>query len=177
VSDATGLLSRTEYLYDGRGRLVEERTLDPLGNLQSSLEYVYEDDRIVRTLASDASGVTRLESVYSYDGPVPVSVEYRGPGGSLEAVFQREMDGERILEERTVLPDGTVETRRRFEYSGNRLAGEVFEFGTVPSKSVRYEYDADGNILRETWSNASGRDYEIIERQWRLFEISSEEGA
>lgn len=177
MSDRYGLVSTTLYETDSEGMVTRETKQDPLGTNLSIVDFEYENGLVTRSIASDGEGTPLLSAEYSYIDNMIVLVEYLLPGGKEEARFTRTLDNGRAVEEQTVLPDGTVESGRVFEYEGDVLIREIHSAAGNTTKSVRYDYDGDGNIIRETWTNRNGRDYEILERRWILIEEPIQGGA
>ncbi|MDF1567445.1 MAG: hypothetical protein RQ801_13820 [Spirochaetaceae bacterium] len=169
--DEGGLVSRTEFVLNSQGLAVKEINRDAEEQIRSMISYEYDNGKIVRSVALNASEVPQLQSDYSYEGKMLSSVEYSLPGGNLEARFERTFQNTRVIEEKTYLPDGSVETGKRFEYDGNFLIGEIYFSGNSKSKSVDFQLDDQGNIVRETWRNRNDRIFEVVDRTWLSFEI------
>ena len=64
-----------------------------------------------------------------------------------------------------------LKPRKKFEYDGDNVISETYYAESQKSKSVHYEYDSSGNVVRESWRNRLGKEYEVIEKKWILFEI------
>ncbi len=170
-SDVYGLVSVTLYENNSSSQIVREEKQDAKGTSLSVVTYEYADGRLAKSVASDGEGVPQLSAEYDYQGDVLVTVRYLLPGGKEDARFIRTVENGVLVEEKTILPDGSVESGRRFEYSDGILVSEELFSGTSVTRSVRYDYDADGNIIRETWSNRNGRDFEVVERRWITVEV------
>jgi len=169
--DNRGLISRTEFVLNSQGLAVKEINRDAEEQIRSIVSYEYDNGKIVRSVAMNASEVPQLQSDYSYEGKMLTSVEYSLPGGNIEARFERTIQNGRVIEEYTYLPDGSVETGKRFEYDGNLLIGEIYFSGNSKSKSVDFQLDDQGNTVRETWRNRNDRGFEVVDRTWLSFEI------
>jgi antitoxin component YwqK of YwqJK toxin-antitoxin module len=169
--DNRGLISRTEFILNSQGLVVKEINRNSEEQIRSMVSYEYDNGKIVRSVAMNASEVPQLQSDYSYEGKILTSVEYSLPGGNIEARFERTIQNGRVMEEHTYLPDGSVETGKRFEYDGNLLIGKIYFSGNSKSKSVDFQLDDEGNIVRETWRNRNDRDFEVVDRTWLSFEI------
>ena len=171
MSDQFGPVSITRYENDSVGNPLREVKQDAKGLVLSVVSYTYDDGRVTESIAADGQGTPHLIARYTYDGNFVIQVDYLLPGGKEEARFERTLMGGRPVEEKTILPDGSVETARSFTYQGDLLVEEIHYAGSMKLKSVRYDFDGNGNIIRETWSNKTGREYEIVERRWQRFEL------
>lgn len=170
-SDNRGLVSRTEFVLNPQGLAVKEIHRNAEEQILSIVSYEYANGKIVKSVAKNASEVPQLQSDYSYDGKMLSSVDYSLPGGKIEARFERTFQNGHVIEEYTYRPDGTVETGKNFLYEGNNLVGEVYYSGNSKSKTVDFQFDDQGHIVRETWRNRNDRAYEIVDRTWVSFEI------
>ena len=166
MEDRNGPVGVTVYEHSPEGRVVSETRLNAEGEVLSKVTYAYENGHIARTVAADGSGIPQLTAVYSYEGDLVAGVTYLLPGGSEEARFERVFESGRAVLEQTLGPDGSVENGKRLEYDGDMVAGEEYFTGSSVTKRVRFDYDSNGNIIRETWTNRGGRDYEVVERRW-----------
>ena len=166
MSDRFGPVSSTIYENDANGLVVRETKQDANGENLSIVTYSYDNGRVSRTVAADGSGIPQLTAEYTYNGDIVAAVAYLLPGGSEEARFERVLESGRPVLEQTVLPDGFVENGKRLEYDGDMLVEEEHFSGGSVIKRVRFDYDSHGNVTRETWTNRSGRDYEVVERRW-----------
>ena len=165
------LISETIYEVDENGRLTKAEKMDPEGNILSVVTNTYEGDRLISSTAYDADEIPSLITVYNYQDGILLGIEYQLPDGSLDARLEKNYENGVLLKEQVLLSDGTVESSRSFEYENGLLSGETQYAGTMKIKSVKYEYDGNGNIIKETWSDNSGNEYEIIEHSWISFEI------
>ncbi len=170
ISDRYELVSTTDYEYNSVGQVVRETKKNADGENLSIVTFEYDGPEVHRSVAADGSGTPHLSAEYVYSNGTLKEVKYMLPSGAVEAVFERIIESGRVVEERTVLPDGRIESGRRFTYDGNRVSEEEHFTGSTATKWVRYEYDNEGNIVRETWSNRAGRDYEVVETRWILIE-------
>ena len=170
--DARGLIGITVFETDSDGKIIRQVRQNEEGENVSFVSYEYDGDFLKTSTAYDSDEIPSLISVYSYRDGELESIEYRLPDGSEDARLMRTFENGRVTGEKVVLPDGSVETAREFEYTDGVLSGETQFSGTVKIKSVHYEYDENGNIIREVWSDRRGHEYEVIERSWLRFEIS-----
>jgi antitoxin component YwqK of YwqJK toxin-antitoxin module len=166
VSDKAGPVSITLYKSDSAGRIVEEVSQGSNKAVLSRLTHRYVGDYLAETVAQDGGGKINLLLLYEYKDGELDRLEYRTAQGTLEATFRRISEGGKVISEQTIVSDGLVETERSFIYSGDRIAGESHFSMGVPVKSVRFEYDGNGNIVREIWADRAGRDYETVSRDW-----------
>lgn len=173
LSDQNGPASQVTYVSDDEGKVIEESKVDGSDNLLSRTQYQYDGDKISMTAVYDGTGVHLLTSRYHYAGDELITVEYQLSDDTVEARFERTLENGRVVSEQTVLPDGTVETAKKFEYDGDNVISETYYAESQKSKSVHYEYDSSGNVVRESWRNRLGKEYEVIEKKWILFEIDA----
>ncbi|MCK5736112.1 MAG: hypothetical protein KAH21_06510, partial [Spirochaetaceae bacterium] len=131
----------------------------------------YNGDLLISSIAFDENEIPNMNSLYSYQDGELLSIEYQLPDGSEEARLERTIENGLVREERVLLPDGSVETSREFDYSDGRLTSETYYSNNVKIKSVQFEYDDKENISREVWSDRKDREYEVIERSWKQFEM------
>jgi hypothetical protein len=87
--DNRGLISRTEFILNSQGLVVKEINRNSEEQIRSMVSYEYDNGKIVRSVAMNASEVPQLQSDYSYEGKILTSVEYSLPGGNIEARFER----------------------------------------------------------------------------------------
>jgi len=172
VSDAGGIVSKTLFEADNQGNILSEVKQDAKGNILSIIKKIYIGNELVSSTAFDANEIPSLKSVYSYQDNELQSIEYQLPDGSLDARMERSFENGVAVKEQVLLADGTVETARTYSYADNLLVGEVQFAGTIKIKSAAYEYDDNKNMIRETWSDRKGNDFEIIEHSWISFEIN-----
>lgn len=170
LSDNSGVVSVTISTLDDQGLVTEQVKQDHRESITSIVSYENSAGRVDRSVAGDGEGLPRLISSYIYEGDLLVSIDYLLPDGTREARFERTIEDGRIVREETILPDGSVETARVFKYEGDRVAQEIHYSWDKKTKTVRFEYDADGNVVKEFWSDRSGRESEVIERSWLSFE-------
>ena len=171
TSDKTGLLSRTLYEMNTDGRIVRQVKQDSEGTTLSIISNTYNGDLLISSIAFDENEIPNMNSLYSYQDGELLSIEYQLPDGSEEARLERTIENGLVREERVLLPDGSVETSREFDYSDGRLTSETYYSNNVKIKSVQFEYDDKENISREVWSDRKDREYEVIERSWKQFEM------
>ncbi len=166
MSDRFGILTLTVYESDSDGQIIREIKQGSEGETLSFVTFEYTDGLVSSSIAADGQGVPYLSAEYSYEGTTVVELKYILPGGKEEARFIRTLDSGKTVEEKTFLPDGTVETARKYFYEGESLVTKEYYSGSSKIKTVRYDYDSEGNPVRETWTNQNGREYEIVERSW-----------
>ena len=169
--DRFGPISLTQYELSDNGHVIEQIKQDSRGEVLSIFSLSYNDGLLVKTTARDVFGNTQMVSEYSYEDGLVILVQYILPDGTEDARFERILENGRVSMERTTLPDGTVVIARLFEYMGNLISSETHYAGTDKIKSATFDYDENGNVIREIWSDRAGNDYEVIERTWKRFEI------
>ncbi len=164
-SDQNGVVFESAYIAED-GNILQETRLDREGNPQLRIEYQYNGDRLMESNVYGKDDVLLSKSVYRYEDDLLVSVDDFLPNGTPDARFERVIQQGKVMSERTVLPDGTVEKEKTIEYAGDDVVSETYLSRSKRIKSVQYEYDDYGNIIKETWVNRSGKAYEIIEKKW-----------
>jgi len=169
--DGANLIGVTLYETDENGNITSILKQDTEGDTLSIINNTYEGSLLKTSTAFDAGGIPSLKSIYSYQDGELLGIEYQLPDGTLDAKLERSFENGRPVKEQVVLPGGSVESARDFVYEGGRLSGETQYAGTMKIKTAAYEYDDNGNLIRETWSNRSGKEYEVIEHSWISFEI------
>lgn len=170
ASDSTGPISITLYDLTKDNQVETQIKQDPLGNVLSVVRYEYDGELIKSAVASDGSGVPLLITEYQYLDNEIATVLYKTSSGIEEARFERIMENGMLVREHTVLPDGSVETAREYLYEDGINTEVIFFTGASKSKARALSYDGNGNIIREVWSDRSGREYNVIERSWVQFE-------
>ncbi len=169
-SDQNGVVFESNYIVED-GNILQKTRLDKEGNPQLRIEYQYDNDRLMESSIYDSKGVHQLKSVYAYEDGLLTSVEDFLPSGIPDALFERVIQQGKVMSERTILPDGTVEKEKTIEYSGDIVVSETYFSRSKQIKSVQYEYDDYGNIIKETWVNRSGKAYEIVEKDWISIDV------
>jgi len=170
--DGANMIGITLYEADDDGNLTSILKQDTEGNTLSIVNNTYEGSLLKTSTAFDAEGIPSLKSIYTYQDGELLGVEYQLPDGTLDARMERTFENGLPVKEQLVLPDGSVESARDFAYENGVLSGETQYAGTMKIKTAAYEYDGNGKLIRETWSDRSGKAYEMIEHSWISFEIS-----
>lgn len=169
-SDLSGPISMTLYNLD-KDQLVDEQVKkDPQGTILTVVRFEYDGELVKRATASDGSGIPLLITEYQYQDGQIVSVLYKTASGAEEARFERALENGVIVQEQTVLPDGSIETAREFLYEDGMNIETVHYAGDSMVKTTALAYDDYGNIILEVWSDRNGKEYSVIERSWIQFE-------
>lgn len=167
VSVGSKILFLTNYVWDANGNLEQETKQNFEGLVITQVRYEYDGDKLTESQALDGVGELLLLTQYTYDdNGLPIKIEYRDSDGKLEAREERRYENGRIVKEQTILSDGRIETTKYYNYDENKLASIVYFASKDKVRTVRYQYDGNGNKVKETWSNYADRKYEIIETQW-----------
>lgn len=170
ASDLTGLISVTLYNLNKDHQVETQVKQDSQGTLLSVVKFEYDGELIKNAVASDGSGIPLLITEYQYQDNQIAAVLYKTPSGAEEARFERIMDNGMVSREQTLLPDGSIETARDFLYKDGMNVEIVHYAGDSKVKTTALNYDSNGNIIREVWSDRSGREYSVLERSWIQFE-------
>lgn len=170
--DAAALTGTLLFELDGNGNITGIVKKDAKGDIQSIVKNSYQGKTLISSTAYDANEVLNLKTIYSYQGDILAGIEYQLPDGKVDARMERTLENGFPVEEKVLLSDNTVESSRTFEYENGVLSGEVQYAGTKKIKSVKYDYDENGNRIRETWFDRNGNEYEVIEKSWISFESS-----
>lgn len=140
------VVSVTEYVYDGAGRLVGEK-LSEGSELISECSYEYNADGLV-------AKSTRIDHIE--DCTVVETFSYDGSGN---------------LTERTQTLDGEAGSTSKYSYdeNGNELSREDYSAdGELLSRTESaYVYDEPGNIIKCTGTQDSGDQATVIEYTWQ----------
>ncbi len=172
VYDSSRLTGTSLFEIDGNGNISRIVKQDANGDIQSIVINSYQEDILMSSSTYDSNEVPNLKMIYSYQGDVLAGIEYQLPDGRVDVRLLRIIENGLPVEEKMVLSDKSVESSRSFKYENGVLRAETQYAAMMKIKSVEYDYDNNGNRIRETWSDRSGNEYEVIERNWTSFEIS-----
>ncbi|RKX81165.1 MAG: hypothetical protein DRZ90_05275 [Spirochaetes bacterium] len=170
--DAAALTGTLLFDLDENGNITRIVKQDAVGDIQSIVTNSYQGNTLISSTAYDANEVPVLKTIYSYQEDILAGIEYQLPDGRVDARLVRTLENGFPVEEKVLLSDNSVESSRTFEYENGVLSGETQYAGTMEIKSVQYDYDENGNRIRETWSDRSGNKYDLIEKIWTSFVIS-----
>jgi YD repeat-containing protein len=146
-----GSFDTIEYVYNDKGQVVKSTTIDPDGEIEHIEEFEYESDLLVHYKAFDGEGDLISEKKTTYDekgNPVEwlesdalegtslrIEAEYYPSGNKKQTLVWNEDDE---LIEKTLLTEDV----------NGRLA-EVVEENANRKNTIRYEYDTEGNIIKQ----------------------------
>ena len=170
--DAAALTGTLFFELDENGNITRIVKKDANGDIQSIVTNSYKVKTLLSSTTYNANEVPKLKTIYSYQGDILEGIEYQLPDGRVDARMVRTLENGFPVEEKVLLSDNSVESSRTFEYENGVLSGEIQYAGMIKIKSVQYDYDKNGNRIRETWSDRNGNKYEVIEKSWISFEIS-----
>ncbi|HCM26926.1 MAG: hypothetical protein A2Z99_17910 [Treponema sp. GWB1_62_6] len=146
-------LSSFEFGYDASGHRVSWTVRDSKGSVLAVTSYSYKDGRIRTAELKDGAGRKNGSSAYEYDadGRLAKQSFFDAKGSLLRTEITRWVAGAIAAEERTNA-GGTVQQRTSYEYGadGEILRKTIEDLTGKSKQSVEYEYDFREEIKEVT---------------------------
>ncbi|WP_319417260.1 hypothetical protein [Marispirochaeta aestuarii] len=162
------LSSMRIYSYDSRGKLVREELYNRNEQLQTISEYEYnqEGDRL-RWSVKDGGGSLMAYTEYRYEAGNNTRIDTFSADGVLRDYFVRSFEGNKLKLEEKFDDKGAPAGRVEYDYSAGRLERkDVFRPNGSLERSVEYEYDDKGSVVRETYLRADDTVEQLIVRSF-----------
>ncbi len=152
----------TELKYDAEGRITALSNVKNNGNIISDFYYTYDISECIIKETARQDGETVTNS-YAYDGRMQlVSAAAVHPGYTLKTEYTYDNAGNRITEKvsKTQWGSTSVITDLINTYDANNRLIKQTNNASSWSRSITYQYDENGNMIRKDPPNSSYTTYE-----------------
>jgi YD repeat-containing protein len=156
------------YTYDSRGNLVREELYNRNEQLQTISEYEYDQEgNRLRWSVKDGGGSLMAYTEYSYENGRTSRIDTFSADGVLRDYFVRSFEGAKLKLEEKFDEKGASTGTVEYNYSAGRLVEiDVYRANGSLERSVEYEYDDKGSVIRETYRRADDTVEQLIERSF-----------
>ena len=161
------LRSLRRYEYDSRGSLVLEEVYNSREELQTSLGYLYDEGLLTRWNVKDSSGSLLAYTEYRWDGDRNVRIDTYSSDGVLRDYFIRTFAAGNLVSQEKFTENGTSSGKVEYSY-GNGFPTEESHYRANGSleRTMLYEYDLEGSIVREVYKRADDTVEQVITREF-----------
>ncbi|MBR5509107.1 MAG: hypothetical protein IKV59_03540 [Lachnospiraceae bacterium] len=154
-----------ETSYNTDGQVIQKAYHLEDGTMNSGEDYMYDEQGnligVKNSLASEES--VDVEYSYEYNEAGKVSVRYQLYGEQKEKMLSEEYfydDAGNLTSTREYYGSDDVWTEKIYDTDGKLLSSAYCEMGSVTGSSS-YEYDENGNVIKEKVSNFLDGEYEL----------------
>lgn len=153
------LLNRSNFEYDSEGNLLRETMTDGKGAIQSVSEWVWSEGRKQEWRVLDARGMVLARTSYRYQNGLLSELILSDGAGNTTGKGTHQYDKEGLLTGiRYFSASGTPQERIEYLLENRRVVQEkIFRADGRLERGLLYEYGPEGQILKMTLTDASGR--------------------
>ena len=167
------MISRSSYSYDKNNNLVEESFMNPKGELQGVSSYEYDSSgHRIKWISGDSGGIPMMYTEYEYNDDDVVRMSYFLPTGEMEGYTQLNYGEAGVLEEATYSAASKLEKKTEYVYRDGKVVQALFYYGKNLSRTMEYEYDDKGNVLKLTTFNRNGDITDIVEKEYIVIPVT-----
>ncbi|MBI9108239.1 MAG: hypothetical protein JEZ04_15925 [Spirochaetales bacterium] len=168
------LQSSKKTIRTAEGQPLSESSYDAEGTLQTVSSYEYDvDGKKIRWTVADGVGIILSETLYLYDGGLPVSIELNDAGGKMQELFSLEYKAGLLVRKNHLDADGKIISGIQYEYDGRNLISEKYlRPNGSTHRTVLFTNDERGNPVKEEFFDGNGDLKDWIERK---YEYTTEE--
>jgi len=162
------LSSLRVYAYNNQGNLVREELYNRNEQLQTISEYEYNEkgDRL-RWSVKDGGGSLMAYTEYRYENGNNTRIDTFSADGVLRDYFIRSFEDGKLLMEEKFDDENSPAGRVEYSYSAGQLVRkDVYRPNGSLERSVKYEHDDKGSIVKETYLRADDTVEQLIVRSF-----------
>lgn len=161
-----GSKDQVNYNYDSQGRLFSKETFDEDGELEQKVEYEYSGNS-VKEITKDAEGEVTEEVFSEFDGEKTLLRSekdyFTGEGFSVKNDYD---DKGRITQTIRFDENNNIVEKVEREYDENDRVIKLKETGQVKNSEIYFNYDNNGNPVRQEEKLEDGTQLSLIEREY-----------
>jgi hypothetical protein len=155
------------YEYDSQGNLVLEEVYNSREELQTSSEYLRNEGRLIRWNVNDSSGLLLAYTEYRWDGDRNIRIDTYSSDGVLRDYFIRTFESGNLVSQEKFSENGTSSGKVEYSYQNGLLTEEHhYRANGSLERTMLYEYDQKGSIVREVYKRADDTVEQLITREF-----------
>lgn len=161
------LRSLRRYEYDSRGTLVLEEVYNRDEELQTSSEYLHDDGHLTRWNVNDSTGSLMAYTEYRWDGDRNIRIDTYSSDGVLRDYFIRTFAAGNLSSQEKFTENGNSAGKVQYSYENGLLVKEQhYRANGSLERTLFYEYDTEGSIVREVYKRADDTVEQVITREF-----------